>query len=183
MEKEISCLHTLMEIELQKFATMEQDIVFLQLKEVERKNPIQSLQEVWLSGRQIAGEIGGIKSWLKEPIHAQAKKRLTDEKRAQIGDLGIEPLPVEQRSLNMSQSWPSCYSTIGLYRVCAGAANFYQSSAFPSHFWCKIELIKLTNDSSSKRGPPSATYHTHPSPIITTESERMGSARKFSSDH
>ncbi|MCJ1348647.1 hypothetical protein MMC31_006879 [Peltigera leucophlebia] len=82
MEKEIERLHTLVEIELQKVASMEQDIVFLRSKEVERKNPIWFLQEVWLSGRQIEEEIRGIKSWLKEPIYAQAKRGLTDEERA-----------------------------------------------------------------------------------------------------
>ncbi|MCJ1349321.1 hypothetical protein MMC31_007557 [Peltigera leucophlebia] len=40
MEKEIECLHTLVEIELQKVASMEQNIVFLRSKEVERKNAI-----------------------------------------------------------------------------------------------------------------------------------------------
>lgn len=155
---------------------MEQDVVFLRSKEVGRRNAIRSLQEVWLSGRQIAGEIGGIKSWLKEPIHAQAKKGLTDEERARIGNLGIEPLPVERGSLTMSQSRPSRQPTIGLHGAGAGAANLH-------HPRCKIESIDLTNDSGSERGPPSAAYHTSPSPIITTESERMGSARKFSSDH
>lgn len=57
-------------MELQKVAIMEQDILFLRSKEIEHKNAIRFLQKVWLSGHQIAGEIGGIKSWLKEPIHA-----------------------------------------------------------------------------------------------------------------
>ena len=43
MKKEIERLHTLVEIELQKVASMEQDIVFLRSKEVERKNAIRSL--------------------------------------------------------------------------------------------------------------------------------------------
>lgn len=46
MKKEIKCLHMLVEIELQKIASMEQDIVFLQSKKVERKNAIRSLQEI-----------------------------------------------------------------------------------------------------------------------------------------
>lgn len=40
MEKKISCLHMLVEIEFQKTAMIEQDIVFLQSKEVEHKNVI-----------------------------------------------------------------------------------------------------------------------------------------------
>lgn len=83
----------------------------------------------------------------------------------------------------MSQFWPSYYSTIGFYRVGNGAANFYQSSAFPSHSWRKIELIDLTKNSGFKCGPLSATYHTSPSPGITTESKRIRSVRNFSFDH
>lgn len=51
MKKKIECLHMLVEIELQRIVSMEQDIVFLQSKEVERKNAIGSLQEICLSGR------------------------------------------------------------------------------------------------------------------------------------
>lgn len=43
MEKEISRLHMLMEMELQKIAIMKQDIVFLRSKKVERKNVIRFL--------------------------------------------------------------------------------------------------------------------------------------------
>lgn len=111
------------------------------------------------------------------------KKRLTNEKQAQIGDLRIEPLLVERGSLNMLQSWSSCHSTIDFYGVDASAANFYQSSAFLSHSWRKIKLINLINNSGSECGPPSITYHTRSSLIITTESEHMWLARKFSSDH
>ena len=46
MKKENERLHTLVEIKLQKVASMEQDIVFLRSKEVERKNAIRFLQEV-----------------------------------------------------------------------------------------------------------------------------------------
>ena len=82
MEKKIEHFYILVEIELQKIASMEQDIVFLRSKEVEYKNAIRSLQEIWLSGRQIGGEIGRIKSWLREPIHTQAKQGLTNKQQA-----------------------------------------------------------------------------------------------------
>ena len=70
MEKQIEYLYMFVEIELPKVANMEQDIVFLWSKKVERKNAIRSFQEVWLSRRQIGEEIKGIKSWLREPIYA-----------------------------------------------------------------------------------------------------------------
>ena len=43
IENEIECFYTLVEIELQKVVSIEQDIVFLQFKKVERKNAIWSL--------------------------------------------------------------------------------------------------------------------------------------------
>lgn len=129
------------------------------------------------------GKIGKIQSWLKELIYAQVKKRLMNKEQAQIRDLGIEPLLVEQGSLNMLQFWSNYHSTIGLYGVGASAANFYQFSAFSSYFWRKIKSIDLTNNSGSKRRPPSATYHTCPSLIITVKSKCMGLVRKFSFDH
>ena len=46
MEKEIECHHTLVKIELQKVANIEQDMEFLQFKEVERKNVIRPLQKM-----------------------------------------------------------------------------------------------------------------------------------------
>lgn len=162
---------------------MEQDILFLRSKEIEHKNAIRFLQKVWLSGHQIAGEIGGIKSWLKEPIHAQAKKRLTNKKQAQIEDLGIKLLLVKQRSLNMLQSWPSCQLTIDLYGAGAGTANFYQSFAFSNYSQYKIESINLTNNLGSKCRPSSTAYYTCPSLIITIENECIRSARKFSSNY
>lgn len=43
IEKEIECLHMLIEIELQTVVSMKQNIVFLRSKEVECKNTIRSL--------------------------------------------------------------------------------------------------------------------------------------------
>ncbi len=79
IKKKIEHLHMLIKIELQKIVNIEQDIVFLRSKKVDRKNAIWSLQEVWLSGHQIGEEIRGIKSWLRELIYIQAKQGLTDE--------------------------------------------------------------------------------------------------------
>ena len=108
MKKKIERLHTLVEIELQKVAIMEQDIVFLRSKKVERKNAIRSLQEVWLSRCQIGEKIGEIKSWLREPIYAQAKRGLIDDQQAQIGDLGLVSSSVEQGSLLLCSRLSSC---------------------------------------------------------------------------
>lgn len=83
----------------------------------------------------------------------------------------------------MSQSWPNCQPIIGFYRAGTGTTNLYQFFIFSNHSRRKIELINLTNNSGSKRKPPSAAYHTRPSPIIRTESENIGLARKFSSDY
>ena len=167
MEKEIECLHTLVEIELQKVASMEQDIVFLRSKKVERKNAIRSLQEVWLSGRQIGEEIGGIKSWLREPIHAQAKRGLTDKQRARIGDLGLESSPVERGSLLLRSRPSSRQPTAGLHGTGTGYLR-------QPRFGHKVESIDLTNDSGSERGPLRAS-HTRPSPIIQIKDERTRS--------
>ena len=82
----------------------------------------------------------------------------------------------------MSRSWPSCQSTIEYHRVSTGANfSFHQPPAFSIHSRRKIELINLTNNSGSECKPPNATYHTYPSPIITTGSECMKllNARKF----
>ena len=46
MEDEIDHFHTLIEIELQKVASIKQDIVFLRSKKVECKNTIRFLQKV-----------------------------------------------------------------------------------------------------------------------------------------
>lgn len=51
MEKKTSCLYMLVEIELQKIRAIEQNILFLWSKKVERKIAIRSLEKVWLSGR------------------------------------------------------------------------------------------------------------------------------------
>lgn len=83
----------------------------------------------------------------------------------------------------MLQFWPSSYSTFDLYGFSAGAANLYQSFVFPNHSWRKIELINLINDPGSEPEPPYATYYTCSFPIITTESKRIGLARKFSFDY
>lgn len=83
----------------------------------------------------------------------------------------------------MSQSWPNCQLIISFYGASAGATNFYQSSAFFSHPWRKIELIDLTNNLNSKRGPSSAVYHIRLSSIIIAESKRMRLAKNFNSNH
>ena len=165
MEKEIECLHTLVEIELQKVASMEQDIVFLRSKKVERKNAIRSLQEVWLSGRQIGEEIGGIKSWLREPIHAQAKRGLTDKQRARIGDLGLESSPVERGSLLLRSRPSSCQPIAGFHSTGTGYLR-------QTRFGHKVESIDLINNSGLERRPLRAS-HTWPSPIIQIKDKHI----------
>ncbi|MCJ1343642.1 hypothetical protein MMC31_001838 [Peltigera leucophlebia] len=132
---------------------------------MERKNAIRSLQEVWLSRRQIEKEIKGIKSWLKKLIYAQAKQGLTDKQQAQIGDLGLESSPVEQGSL-LSRFRPSnCQLTAGLHGTSTGYLR-------QPRFGHKVELIDLTNDYSSEHGSICAS-HTRPSPIIQIKNKRI----------
>ena len=152
MEKEIKCFHMFMEIELQKVANMEQDIVFLRSKEVECKNGILFLQKVWLSGRQIGEEIGGIKSWLGQPIYIQTKRGLTDKQQARIGDLKLESSPIEQGSL-LSRFRPSTHQpTAGLHET--GTRYLRQL-----RFGHKVESIDLTNNSGLERGPLCASHN------------------------
>lgn len=83
----------------------------------------------------------------------------------------------------MLQFWLNCHFIINFYRVSASAANFYQFFAFFGHFWHKVKLIHLLNNSSFEHGLPSTIYYTHLFLIIITESKRIGLVRKFSFDH
>ena len=117
MKKDIERLHILVKSSYKKVANMEQDIMFLRSKKVERKNTIWSLKKIWLNRRQIGEEIRGIKSWLRELIHAQAKQELIDEQQARIRDLEFDSSLIERESL-LSQSHPSSHQpTTGLHDI------------------------------------------------------------------
>lgn len=82
----------------------------------------------------------------------------------------------------MSRSWPSRQSTIEYHGVSTSAdSSFHQTPTFSVYSRRKIELINLTKDSGSECNPSNITYHTYPSPIITTGSEciKLSNVRKF----
>lgn len=120
-----------------------------------------------MSECQIGEEIRGIKSWLRELIHAQAKRGLTDEQQAQIRDLGLKSSPIERGSLLLRSCPSSCQPTVGLYST--GLGYLYQP-----RFGHKVESIDLTNDSGLERRSLYAS-HTRPSPIIQIKDKRIRS--------
>lgn len=87
-----------------------------------------------MNRRHIAREIGEIKLKLKKLIYIYIKKHSTDKKQTFIKDLGIEPLPFEQKSLNILQFWPSCQLTLNVYKADVSIKNFYQFFIFFNHF-------------------------------------------------
>ena len=116
-----------------------------------------------MSGRQIGEEIGRIKSWLREPIYAQAKQGLTNKQQARIGDLGLKSSLVEQRLLLLRSCSSSHQSTTGLNGTSIGYLR-------QPRFRHKVESIILTNNSGSERGPLRAS-HTWSSPIIQIKNQ------------